>query len=154
MIDISKLDKDAVLAALYNAAKPQGLGFLHYDPQPMTLGEAHQFLLTNTYFDYLKGRVMKVKVGGPTLETWGYNRDNGAEAAECVLESLVETGDANNLFIQTLHGMNTTDSIRDLKIRWDQPSKSTKEADTVTYDLGISEFKPQLQRKLESLGED
>jgi hypothetical protein len=33
MIDISKLDKAAVLAALYNNSKPQGLGFLQATPR-------------------------------------------------------------------------------------------------------------------------
>ena len=39
-VDITGLDKAAVLAVLYNAAKPQGMGFLQYDPEPMTIGQA------------------------------------------------------------------------------------------------------------------
>jgi len=31
MIDISNMYKDEVLAALYNASQPQGMGMLHYD---------------------------------------------------------------------------------------------------------------------------
>jgi hypothetical protein len=34
-IDLKGLNKAAVLAALYNASKPQGMGFLQYDPTPM-----------------------------------------------------------------------------------------------------------------------
>lgn len=41
MVDTRGLKKSAVLAALYNASKPQGLGFLHFDPVPMTT-ESHQ----------------------------------------------------------------------------------------------------------------
>ena len=40
MISIVGLDKAEVLAALYNAAVPLGLGFLHYDKRPMTAQEA------------------------------------------------------------------------------------------------------------------
>ena len=54
-IDISKKDKAEVLAALYNASHPQGLGILHYDPTPMSAHEAREFLAQTTYFDYLKG---------------------------------------------------------------------------------------------------
>lgn len=43
-ISIAGLDKAAVLAALYNAARPQGLGFLQYDPTPMTKDEAQKIL--------------------------------------------------------------------------------------------------------------
>ena len=40
MIQLSGLNKADVLAALYNASKPQGMGFLQYDPKPMTRAEA------------------------------------------------------------------------------------------------------------------
>lgn len=44
MINIADLDKAEVLAALYNASKPQGMGFMHYDPAPMGVEEARQHL--------------------------------------------------------------------------------------------------------------
>ena len=43
-MDISKLDKAEVLAALYNRAQPQGMGFLHYTPEDMTVEEAQVVL--------------------------------------------------------------------------------------------------------------
>jgi len=43
-IDISSLDKAEVLRRLYNRAKPLGMGFLHYTPEPMTLVEARALL--------------------------------------------------------------------------------------------------------------
>ncbi|MBO5477301.1 MAG: hypothetical protein J6A15_06070 [Clostridia bacterium] len=87
-IDISKKKKSEVLAALYNKSHPQGMGFLHYDPKPMTVEEAEQLLKTETYFDYLKGRVMKINLEGDVLDTWGYDRDNGEGAAKKVIDSL------------------------------------------------------------------
>ncbi len=89
-MDISKFDKAAVLAALYNRAKPQGLGLVHYTPEDMTTEEATKMLKTQTYFDYVKGRVMKVDLGEDKMSTALYNRDNGTNAAEDALVDLAE----------------------------------------------------------------
>lgn len=91
-IDISKLDKAAVLAALYNASRPIGMGFLHSTPEGMTRDEAAELLKENEengYFDYLRGRVMKIDLGGNTLRTGLYDRDNGVGAAAAALEFLL-----------------------------------------------------------------
>jgi hypothetical protein len=88
-MNISGMNKAKILAALYNNSKPQGMGFLHFDDQPMTQEEAQELLDSGqTYFDYLKGRVMKIDLSGDELETWLYNRDNGENAAEAVLANL------------------------------------------------------------------
>lgn len=89
-IDISKKDKAEVLAALYNASKPLGLGYLHFDPRPMSKEEARQLLAETTYFDYLKGRVMKVRLDGTTLDERLYDRDNGPGAAERAIAQLAD----------------------------------------------------------------
>ena len=90
MIDISQLNKSEVLAALYNSSKPQGLGHLHYDATLMTKEEAETLLETWTYFDYLKGRVMKVDLSEDTLHPELYDRDNGEDAAELALHHLLQ----------------------------------------------------------------
>jgi len=89
MINITGLNKAAVLAALYNAARPLGMGFMHYDPKPMTEEEAKQYLAVGTYFDYLKGRVMKVDLSKDNEfdERW-YDRDNGEGVANGALATL------------------------------------------------------------------
>ena len=75
-----------VLAALYNGSKPLGMGILHFDPTPMTEAEAQALLDGGQkYFDYHKGRVMKVSLDGDTLETYLYDRDNGEGAAARVV---------------------------------------------------------------------
>ncbi len=113
MIDISGLDKADVLAALYNASQPQGLGILHYDPTPMTPADAMVHLgiggtgddhadsfntlrekgviiaRAQTYFDYLNGRVMKVDISKNQLEERFYDRDNGQGAAARALAPLL-----------------------------------------------------------------
>ena len=94
-ISIAGLDKGEVLAALYNSAKPQGLGVFHYDPAPMTAEEARSMYASiisadysdgSAYFDYVKGRVMKVELGGDEFDPWGYDRDNGQGSAQRAIE--------------------------------------------------------------------
>jgi hypothetical protein len=48
MIDIKGLSKAKVLAELYNNSQPLGLGFLHYDPLPMSEDEAAKLLEQST----------------------------------------------------------------------------------------------------------
>jgi hypothetical protein len=40
LVSIKGMDKAKVLAALYNGARAQGAGFIHYDSSPMGEGEA------------------------------------------------------------------------------------------------------------------
>lgn len=82
VVDISNKDKAEVLVALYNNSHPYGMGFLQYNPEPMTIEKARELLKKTTHFDYLDGRVMKISLEGNTVRTWGYNRDNGKGAAE------------------------------------------------------------------------
>lgn len=91
MIDISKMNKAEVLAVLYNNSKPQGMGFLHFDPAVMSKEEAEQFLIDNPrqYFDYLKGRVLKVDLSGKQFDPRLYDRDNGQGAAALAVQHLL-----------------------------------------------------------------
>lgn len=91
-MNISKYNKADVLRILYNNSKPQGMGFLHFDPIDMTKKQA-QDLLDDLgplkYFDYLKGRVMKIDLSNDELDTRLYNRDNGIDAAEKAIVSFL-----------------------------------------------------------------
>lgn len=83
MINIKGLNKAKVLAALYNASKPLGLGFLQYVPGAMSENEAAELLKKYTYFDYLNGRIMKVDLSSnEEFDEWLYDRDNGIGAAQ------------------------------------------------------------------------
>ena len=90
MIDIRGISKAKILAALYNASKPQGRGYLQFTPSPMTESEAQVHIENQTYFDYLKGRVMRVDLSGDSLDPWGYDRDNGEGAAENAILKAME----------------------------------------------------------------
>jgi hypothetical protein len=93
MIDISKFDKADVLRVLYNNSQPLGIGMLQFTPEDMTKEEAQAFLDAREegkkiYFDYLKGRVLKVDLTGDELDPWLYDRDNGSGAAERAISKI------------------------------------------------------------------
>lgn len=90
MINISSASKPAILAALYNRAKVQGLGFIHFDPSDMDEKEAESLLKKSTHFDYLKGRVMKIRLDGDELDPRLYDRDNGDGAAYNAIKHLLD----------------------------------------------------------------
>jgi hypothetical protein len=82
-MDIKGISKAKILAALYNASRPQGMGFLQAKNGDMSESEAQKLLDDgHTYFDYLHGRVMKIDLSGDELRTALYDRDNGQGAAE------------------------------------------------------------------------
>ena len=88
-MDISKYDKADVLRVLYNKARTQGMGILHYTSEDMTRDKAQELLDSGmTYFDYVGGRVMKVSLKNENLNTALYNRDNGVDAAERAIATL------------------------------------------------------------------
>ncbi len=81
-IDISKLDKAAVLAALYNASVRIRACSLPMPWRPvLTLGEARVELERRTDISYVWGRAMKVNLSGDTLDPYWYDQDNGQGAA-------------------------------------------------------------------------
>lgn len=90
-IDISNLNKGDVLAALYNASKPLGMGHLCFTPENMMRKEAEGLLKEQTHFVYIQGRVMKIDLSTDILEPWLYDRDNGEGAAQAVIDGLRQT---------------------------------------------------------------
>ncbi len=76
-IDISNKDKAEVLAALYNHAKPVGMGVSTYNPRPMSIEEARAILEKNgTSFGYLGGRPLKINLEESPVCVSRYNSDN------------------------------------------------------------------------------
>lgn len=90
MVSIKGISKGKVLAALYNNSHPLGLGILQYDPKPMTEEEGENLLKQSTYFDYLKGRVMKVDLSDDdAFNECLYDRDNGEGAAQKAVSAII-----------------------------------------------------------------
>lgn len=149
-IDLEGLDKAAVLAALYNASKPQGMGFLHYDPEPMTVEEARALLSQDTDFDYLKGRVMKVDLSGDQLDPWGFDRDNGQGRAAEVIESLRMTQEPDNALIRARHASATQASAKEIRKHLsDETTVSNEEGGFCKISLGFSDVAEALGPRVE-----
>lgn len=95
MVSTKGIEKWKVLKALYDNAQPQGLGFLQYNGSLMTEEEAKAIIEekrqyhNGLYFDYLKGRVMKVNLSDDDgFDERLYDRDNGKHAAERAIGAL------------------------------------------------------------------
>lgn len=101
-VNIAGIDKAALLAALYNGSRPIGMGHLRAEAAAMTPEEAAEYVgdpktqdngqsgRMRLFFDYVKGRPLKVDLDGDILHTRLYNRDNGEGAAERVVAKLRE----------------------------------------------------------------
>lgn len=150
LIDLKGLDKAAVLAALYNAAKPQGMGFLHYDPKPMDVEEAKEILSRGCFdFDYLKGRVMKVDLSGETLDPRLYDRDNGEGAAQQAIDSLRTTQDPDNILIRAHHVDETRKSASKTSSLLSEETTISEEDGTAIITLGLSGVADVLKPKID-----
>lgn len=86
-VRLNNVTREAALAALFNRAKPQGLGTLQYDKgHVMTEIEAKFYLMGGDYVDYLEGRVIKVDFKDTEeIDTTLYDRDNGKDAGEAAM---------------------------------------------------------------------
>lgn len=92
-ISIRGISKAKVLAALFNASKPQGMGFWHpLHDKELTVGDAREIIeqTDDLYFDYLNGRVMKVDLNGDAFDPSLYDRDNGDGAAARAVAALTK----------------------------------------------------------------
>lgn len=134
MIFIGDLNKADVLAALYNAAKPLGMGFLHYNPKPMTRKEAEEELKQSSYFDYLNGRVMKIEIDNQ-IDPSCYDRDNGIGTAERVIVALRKDGEFNSKEIEEIHTSGTKKSAFETKSHL----KEETTVNELTIHLGLAD---------------
>lgn len=97
-INIAGLEKWAVLKALYDAAKPVGMGFLRATAGPMSEDEARAACSgggddhghRDLYFDYVGGRPLKVDLREDSFDVRLYDRDQGQGAAALVIAQLRE----------------------------------------------------------------
>lgn len=95
--NISGLDRKQVVQALFTAASHQGMGVLgsSQDRNNKLTDEEATSVIQDKEVGYLKGRSMKLNFGGDQLDVTLYNRDNGDNAAQEVLNEL--RGIASNI---------------------------------------------------------
>jgi hypothetical protein len=140
-ISIKELDKAQVLAALYNASRPLGMGFLQYDPQPMTVEQARVILERSTYFDYLQGRVMKVDLSSDSFDPRWYDRDNGQGAAQKAIDAMV-AGDAATL--TAMHADGARQAAESARQQMNVPHSVSKNNDWTILTVGLSDVTDEL----------
>ncbi len=148
-VSLSGLDKAAVLAALYNGSQPQGMGFAQYDPNPMTIDQAKALLAKSidAYFDYVKGRVMKVDLSGDELDPRLYDRDNGDGSAQRIIETLRESGDVNHETVQRDHNEKAQVQAMDTRTLLGEKSKRVPGG----FQLGLGDLADQLKPKIDKV---
>jgi hypothetical protein len=84
LIDITNRNKAEVLRVLYNNSKPQGSGFLQQGCLEDMSEEDAKVIFESSqskYFDYVRGRVLKVNLSGNQFDPCLYDRDNGEGSA-------------------------------------------------------------------------
>jgi hypothetical protein len=144
-IDVSDLDLAKVLAALYNAATPWGMGFMDYEKEPMTELNAREILAARKVFDYLKGRAIKLNFANPSaVDTERYNSRNGQGAAEAIVYNLRQGMDVNGSLVQTHHQkMKMQAGVEALEL-----AATQSHHDGETYTLGADDKGPALKQKV------
>jgi hypothetical protein len=85
VVDITGLDKVAVLRALWSASRVAA--FFHRLPPP-PFDAAQALAAVHDYIDYFQGRVIKTDLRGDTIDPRLYDRDNGAGAAARAISAL------------------------------------------------------------------
>lgn len=126
-VAIADLTKELVLASLYNAATPRGLGFTHYDARPMDSTLAHHVINVRggdlphmlhklhpesfglpapchtLAFDYLFGRPLKFDLSPDEVDVESYDGIHGNGRARLVVDILRRTGDPADKRIMAMH---------------------------------------------------
>ena len=148
-VNIVGLDPAAVLAALYNVAQPKGLGFLQYNPAPMSVEVAKAILSKTTSFDYLRGRALKIDIEGDFLHARVFDEYHSPGLAARVVESLRQTGDVNNELIRREHASGTRESIHLTRSRLREETTLTSREDFTHVKLGLEEWADVLGPKLD-----
>jgi hypothetical protein len=144
-IDLEEMDKAEVLATLYNAATPFGMGFLEYEAKPMTKDDARNILdKFHEPFDYLKGRAMKIDLSDDMLDPSRYDNYYGAGTALKALMALSKTNQTNPKQVQDMH---TDKIIEQAKETLRGTYKITKISDKV-IELGLADVSDKLKPKL------
>ena len=80
------MTKSDLLVTLYNSSYPCGMGFLQSDDKLMTIEQADELLKNQDYFDYLKGKAMKLSFSNfPIIDFERFDSRNGKGAfMECI----------------------------------------------------------------------
>jgi hypothetical protein len=90
MVDVSGVDRDKLLEALWRNSKPSHFFASRGMPAPIWNLERAKSELRGTYADYCCGRCIKTDVytKDNVIDGWLYDRDNGQGAFERIVKTL------------------------------------------------------------------
>lgn len=102
-INIKGLDKAVVLAVLFNASVPRGVGFLQRGSGSQDMSIEHARVLIDSssdkqtlQYDYVLERPLKVAIGGDEFDPRGFDRNNGGPGSALrVIDRLREVARAD-----------------------------------------------------------
>lgn len=161
-IDITGLDKAALLAALFNASAPQGFGFLQAGngPQVMSLEDAQAMIDSAPApmipgmideraleYDYVLGRPLKVNIRSDEFNPWGFDRDNGGPgSAQKVIDRLRVTSQ-----VETPESAEIRESLTHAKARDAMQMANTSTTfDGHTMNVGADDVGPALEQAVDA----
>jgi hypothetical protein len=137
-VSIKGLPKAKVLAALYNGAQAQGMGFMQYDAKPLTEQEAQAILDSGqSRFGYLSGRVMKIDISGDDVNPWGYDRDNGQGRVAAIVLELQLSQDVNAPSIADVHQARTAFKASEVREHLERPTEIVDGDGVSVMQLGL-----------------
>lgn len=91
-IDVSRLNLIEIVKAAYDLSRPVGMGYLHYDPEPLTNEKATDLIDLKSEnvvsLDYVKGRAVKFRVFKENNKL--YIRDSWYDHTESDLQELLK----------------------------------------------------------------
>lgn len=119
MIQIGNLSKASILASLYNASSPIGVGFVGAISGPVTMDDvsAQDYIDQrggNLKFDYVYGRPIKVDLTGDSFDPRLYDRRNGgAGVARRIVEKLRKSNEVSSSYTHAIHIANLMSALCD-----------------------------------------
>lgn len=168
LVDITGLSKAAVLAALFNASAPGGLGFLQaqHGPDVMTEADAQQYIDLGTSpdpgssgrgdlrYDYLLGRPLKLDLSGDSFDPWGFDRDNGGDgSAQKVIDQLRETNQVTSDEQQALTRDRTLVNAHEIMGDINTTSRMSTNGDVGVFELGNEDIAEPLEKAVDHVVE-
>jgi len=123
------------------------MGFLHYDPTPMTEEIANELLAQTQYFDYVKGRVMKVDLKKNEFDERLYDRDNGHGAAQSAINEVLK-GQVNSEKLQEDHNASKSAAALEAYVGMQTPTKYEKDCVTMGLDDVADILGPAVKKAL------
>ena len=119
MVSIGELSKASVLAALYNASAPVGVGFVEAitGPAVMDTASAQNYIdqrKGSLKFDYVYGRPIKVDLTGDSFDPRLYDRRNGGVGiARRIVEKLRKSNEVSSSYTHAIHNANLMSALCD-----------------------------------------